>query len=250
MISEQLTYWKGLFDDKLIAKADYEKKKDEVLAGATALLPARPAASSISSSPAVLPQKHTPPRRTPGNSPHKKKAKRQASMVPFGPKAGYYTKVIQRGNQVVAVPAIKWDGKFADVKPFGARARNLQCRNGCGKMFDHGPARAAHEKAMKCVPKAELDARLSAGRRLPHQLQQQDHRRAQHQRPSASGAAQRRVHLALGGGREAWPVAAAVLVPVPVLVVLASRPSSSQQPSQPSFLTASAPQPAPQRCVS
>ena len=216
MIREQLTYWKGLFDDKLIAKADYEKKKDEVLAGATALLPARPAASSISSSPAVLPQKHTPPRRTPGNSPHKKKAKRQASMVPFGPKAGYYTKVIQRGNQVVAVPTMKWDGKFADVTPFGARAKTLQCRNGCGKMFDHGPARATHEKAMRCVPKTELDARLSA--------MEEDAERARADVRSGKALGgdtdkhvtnEQRVRKALGINAQR----SAALVPVPILVV-------------------------------
>ena len=47
LVRDQLTYWKRLFDGELITKADYEKKKEEVLAGATALLPARPAASSI-----------------------------------------------------------------------------------------------------------------------------------------------------------------------------------------------------------
>ena len=46
LVHNQLTYWKRLFDGELITKADYEKKKEEVLAGATALLPARPAASS------------------------------------------------------------------------------------------------------------------------------------------------------------------------------------------------------------
>ena len=137
-------------------------------------------------------------------------------MVPFGPKAGYYTKVIQRGNQVVAVPAIKWDGKFADVKPFGARARNLQCRNGCGKMFDHGPARATHEKAMRCVPKTELDARLSA--------MEEDAERARADVRSGKALGgdtdkhvtnEQRVRKALGINAQR----SAALVPVPILVV-------------------------------